>query len=76
MFQMVGDVSREDHFNDDLAYVPVLSLAKEFKDVVLGVEKELESDCTVMVFKDALVVVSDGLGVLHGDEEGIVDAGM
>jgi len=55
---VVGDVTGEDHLDDDLPHVPVLSLAQELKHVILRVEQELESNCAVMVLQDGLVVVA------------------
>ena len=39
----------------------------------MGVEQQLERDCAVMVLEDAAVVVAQGLGVLHRNQERIVD---
>ena len=55
-----------------MAHIPVLRLRQQFKDVVLWVQQQLERNRAVMVLKHAPVVVPQRLGVLHGDEEGIV----
>ena len=73
LFEVVRNVTRQDHLRNDLAHIPVLRFWKQFKNVVLGVEQQLERDCAVMVLEDAAVVVAQGLGVLHRNQERIVD---
>lgn len=72
--EMVRDVTRQDHLDDDGSHVPVLSFAEELKDVVLWVQKQLESYGAVVVLKHRLVIVTDRLSVLHRDQERVVHA--
>ena len=52
LFEVIGDVCGEDHFDNDLAHVPVLRFRQQLKNVILGVKKQLESDRTMMVLED------------------------
>jgi len=52
LFEVIGDVCGEDHFDNDLAHVPVLRFRQQLKDVILRVKKQLESDRTMMVLED------------------------
>lgn len=63
--EVIRKVTRGNHLDYDLTDVPVLSLTQQLKDVVLRVEKDFESDGTVMVLEDALVVVAQRFRVLH-----------
>lgn len=74
LVKVIGNVARENHLDNNLTDVPVLSLAEQLKDVVLGVEQKLEGNSAVMVFKNALVVVSECFGVSHCNQERIVHA--
>lgn len=50
MFEMVGDVSSQNHFRDNLPHVPVLGLAQKLENVILGVEENFKSHRTVVTF--------------------------
>lgn len=76
LLEVVGDVTAEDHLDDDLSDVPVLGLTQKFEDIVLRVEEEFEGDGAMVVLKDGLIVVAERLGVTHGDQKGVIHSGM
>lgn len=76
LFEVVRNIRTQDHLGNDLAHIPVLCLRKQFKNVVLRVQQQLECDRAVMVLEHAAVVVTEGLCVLHGNQERIIDTRM
>mmetsp|Transcript_8182 Transcript_8182/g.9875 ORF Transcript_8182/g.9875 Transcript_8182/m.9875 type:complete len:289 (+) Transcript_8182:675-1541(+) len=74
LFEMVGQVARENHFDDDLSHVPILRLAQQLKHIILRVQKQFECDGAMMVLEDAFVIVTDGFHVAHCDQKGIIDS--
>ena len=70
---MVRNVRTQDHLRNDLAHIPVLSFRKQFKNIVLRIEEQLKCDGAMMVLKDAAVIVTEGLRVLHCNQERIID---
>jgi len=59
-----------------LAHVPVLSFRQQLEDVVLWIEQEFKSNCTVVVFKHLVVVVSQRFLVLDSNQEVVGYSGM
>ena len=74
LFEVVANVGAQNHLRNNLAHIPVLGLAQQFEDVVLGVQQKLEGDRAMVVLEHGPIVVAEGLGVLHGDEERVIDA--
>ena len=70
---MVGDITRQNHLDNGLPHTPVLGLTQQLKDIVLRIEEQFESDSTVMVLKDRLVIIAKSFGMSHGNEEWIID---
>ena len=73
---MIRKIAWHDHLYNRGSDIPILGLAQQFKDVVLGVEEELEGDSTVMILKYGLVIISEGLCMSHSYQEWIINAWM
>jgi hypothetical protein len=73
LLEVVGEVGAKDHLGDGLAHVPVLSLRKQLKDVILWVQQQFERNSTVMVLKHRFIVVAESFGVPHRYQERVID---
>ena len=66
-FVMPSNITAENHLDNDLANVPVLSFGEKLENVVLGVKEKFEGDGAVMVLQDRFDIVSDRLLMLDSD---------
>ena len=73
---MLAQVCREDTIDQYLPKYILVLLVHVLQDVVLLLLDDLESQRAVVVLKDALVVIDQGLASSYRDHEGVVESWM
>jgi len=70
------NVTTENHFDNYLSDIPVLSFGKKLKYVVLGVEEKFECDGAVMVLQNRFIIVSNCFLMPKSNQKIIVNSWM